>query len=107
LETNLSSFVADFIATKKTEGRSVKTLDWYGWLLGKFCEATGDPPLSGFTLNLVRGFVAELQSRDSRTACSQASCRAVTRAEALVEFVTSFRSLNRVPAAQLTHGGMR
>ena len=66
METTLSAYVDDFIATKKTEGRSVKTLSWYQWLLGKFCAYANDPALANFTLPMVRGFVAALQDRDTR-----------------------------------------
>ena len=42
METTLSVYVADFIATKRTEGRAVKTLDWYQWLLTKFYDSVND-----------------------------------------------------------------
>ena len=66
MDTALSTYVTEFIVAKKSENRAVKTLDWYRWLLGKFCKATNDPPLSGFTLKLVRGFIVDLQERDTR-----------------------------------------
>ena len=66
MDTNLKTYISEFVATKQTEGLSAKTTDWYRWLLGKFSEGVGDIKLADLTLACARGFVAGLQSRDTR-----------------------------------------
>jgi site-specific recombinase XerD len=55
-----------FTATKKTEGLSRKTTDWYDWILRQFAALLDNPSLSSLTLDDARHFVAYLQDRDER-----------------------------------------
>jgi site-specific recombinase XerD len=66
MDTTLSTYISEFVATKQTEGLSAKTISWYRWLLEKFSEAAGNPCLADLTIASAREFIAGLQSRNSR-----------------------------------------
>ena len=66
MNTPLSQTVDLFVATKKTEGLSPKTTNWYRWILQQFTAFLGDPPLNQVTLNDARRFIASLQDRTTR-----------------------------------------
>ena len=62
----LTDIIDLFTATKKTEGLSRKTTDWYDWILRQFATFLDNPSLSSLTLDDARHFVAYLQDRDER-----------------------------------------
>lgn len=67
MDTTLTAMLADFAATKKTEGKSPKTVDWYVYLLSKFINFAGpEATVKDFTLQRVRAFIADLQSHTER-----------------------------------------
>lgn len=66
MEITVPTLVDYFIATKKTEGLSPKTVSWYEWLLGKFCAWLPDKRLISLTVQDARDFIASLQARTSR-----------------------------------------
>ena len=69
MEITLSKAIELFVATKRTEGCTEKTVGWYEYLLGHYAEYLGEngksPKVSGMTVNDARAFVASLQSRDT------------------------------------------
>jgi site-specific recombinase XerD len=66
MDTKISTYIAEFVATKQTEGLSPKTITWYRWLLGKFVAAVGDIRLGELTITQAREFIASLQNRTTR-----------------------------------------
>ncbi len=67
METPFATLIDLFLATKKTEGKSPKTITWYGEFLRKFLEYLGtEAKIGDFTLDSARSFVAHLQSRTCR-----------------------------------------
>ena len=66
METTVSTLIDYFIATKRTEGLSDKTVAWYEWLLRKFAASLKDEHLASLALQDARDFVASLQSRQTR-----------------------------------------
>lgn len=66
MEIRLSILLQQFIATKKVEGCSPKTVSWYRNMLGRFLRFAGDVTIAEFGLDPARQFVASLQSQEQR-----------------------------------------
>jgi integrase/recombinase XerC/integrase/recombinase XerD len=67
MNTSLYTLIDLFAATKRTEGRSPKTIDWYCDFLRKFAKYLGEnPTISHVTLDNARSFVAFLQGQTTR-----------------------------------------
>jgi site-specific recombinase XerD len=67
MEATLPSLIDLFVATKKTEGKSRKTVTWYSEMLDKFSRFVGtDGRIQDITLDNGRAFVAHLQDRTTR-----------------------------------------
>ena len=68
-EITIPQLIELFAATKLTEGRSKKTVEWYEEKLGRFASYLGDggeANIKDLTLGNARSFVASLQRQDSR-----------------------------------------
>jgi site-specific recombinase XerD len=68
METTLAQAIEMFILAKETEGRSPKTTQWYRAMLGHFAQQLDqgmDTGLRDLSIADARGFVAQMQSRDS------------------------------------------
>lgn len=66
MELTLPTLVELFLATKKTEGKTDKTLGWYRQKLDKFAAFLDDgASLDDFNLNTARAFVAHLQGQET------------------------------------------
>lgn len=67
MEMSFATLIELFLATKKTEGKSPKTISWYGEFLRKFEEFLGsEAKIGDFTVENARAFIAHLQSRNCR-----------------------------------------
>lgn len=67
MDASLTALIDDFANTKKTEGKSPKTVNWYIFMLEKYVLFAGaDATVRDFTLPKVRAFIAELQGRTER-----------------------------------------
>ena len=69
MEITLPTLIDLFLTTKKTEGRSPKTIGWYRDLLTRFATYVGngsDARLKDVTLDDARSFVAFLQEKTTR-----------------------------------------
>ena len=65
----LPALVDLFVETKRLEGRTEKTCEWYHNMVSRFAGFVGeDTTLEKITLNDARAFVASLQSQESRYA---------------------------------------
>jgi site-specific recombinase XerD len=69
MEMTLPVLLDLFVATKKTEGKSLATVSWYRRRLSMFFEFLGDQArIADLTVNNARAFVASLQERTTRYA---------------------------------------
>ena len=69
MNLEISALIDLFAATRLTEGRSKKTVEWYRYLLGQFAEFTSSDRtarLSEISIDDARDFVASLQKRTTR-----------------------------------------
>lgn len=67
MDTALTTFIDLFVATKQTEGKSTKTVQWYKWMLLKFASFIGETAtIKDLSLANARAFVAQLQGRAER-----------------------------------------
>lgn len=67
MEAPLASLIELFAATKQTEGRSPKTIQWYRDFMAKFSAFVGDDPsIRDVNIENARLFIADLQSRTER-----------------------------------------
>ena len=66
MEITLSTLIEQFASTKKIEGRTDKTVNWYKDMLCRFVKFKGDVQLRSLTLDDARGFVARLQAQENR-----------------------------------------
>ena len=64
MDMTLESLLDVFISTKRTEGKSPKTLSWYEGMIKAFLRwGQTDKKLRDLTLVNVRAFIADLQGR--------------------------------------------
>jgi len=70
MDTKISTYIGEFIATRQIEGLSAKTIAWYRWLLGKFVAGVGDVGLGELTITQAREFVASLQTAPPAMKCT-------------------------------------
>ena len=66
MEIKLSILLEQFVATKRVEGCSAKTVSWYENMLGRFLRFVGDVTIAEFGLDLARRFIASLQNQEQR-----------------------------------------
>lgn len=69
MDMELSALIELFAATRLTEGRSKKTVEWYRNMLGRFeaYASNGHPArLSEISIHVARDFIASLQERTTR-----------------------------------------
>lgn len=67
MDTSLATLIDLFAATKRTEGKTDKTISWYTAFLLQFLAFVGEAAsIADFSLPNARAFVAHLQSRDTR-----------------------------------------
>ena len=67
MEMTLPALVDLFVATKRTEGRSINTITWYGDMLRPFVKFLDQAStLKDITLDAGRAFIASLQERTTR-----------------------------------------
>ena len=67
MQASLTTLIEMFCATKQTEGKSAKTIDWYRAFLLKFATHLGPTAtLRDFTLERVREFIISVQEKDTR-----------------------------------------
>lgn len=67
MDSNLTTLIDDFANTKRTEGKSPKTVDWYVHMLAKYVEFVGpEGTAKDFNLPRARSFIAYLQGRTER-----------------------------------------
>ena len=63
----VSQLMELFLATKRTEGKSTKTIDWYRQKLSSFVAFLGETAsLPRFTIDEARAFIASLQARERK-----------------------------------------
>jgi site-specific recombinase XerD len=71
MEIPITTLIDLFLTTKRTEGRSPRTIGWYREKLSpvaRFLNPEGEATLADFTLANIRAFVADLQGREERFA---------------------------------------
>ena len=67
MEITLSILIEQFVATKRIEGRTEKTVKWYKEMLSRFARFIGEEtPLGQISIEDARSFVASLQAKDTR-----------------------------------------
>jgi site-specific recombinase XerD len=68
MQMPIATLIELFAATKKTEGKSPRTIVWYSSFLAKFREFLGgQPTLVDVNLDNARAHIAHLQSRTTRS----------------------------------------
>jgi site-specific recombinase XerD len=68
MDTTIGQAIEMFLMAKETEGRTPKTIQWYGEMLKRFVQALSSGPetrLASLTVGEARSFVTALQSRDT------------------------------------------
>jgi hypothetical protein len=58
MEITLSTLIEQFASTKKIEGRTDKTVNWYKDMLSRFVKFKGDVQLRSLTLDDARAFTS-------------------------------------------------
>lgn len=66
METTLPQFIDLFCATKQTEGKSPRTIQWYRDFLTRFSRFTGNSRLREVNVDTARAFIAHLQGQEVR-----------------------------------------
>jgi site-specific recombinase XerD len=67
METTLPKLVEMFVATKRAEGKTAKTVKWYREMLGRFVAYAGpETTIKELSVDLAREFVASLQNQEGR-----------------------------------------
>lgn len=67
MEITINALIEMFAATKQTEGKSARTINWYSDMLSRCARYLGQAAtLRDFSIDSARAFIAHLQSRESR-----------------------------------------